>query len=183
MGEALLTRPEGYRPRPFGTTPCSPIVHLDSWHPAGRFGYVLSVQEALALFPLSKLVRAAGGIVWRQGQNDVEVALVHRPAYDDWTFPKGKLAQGEEEDVGALREVEEETGLRCTLERFIGKTRYQDRKGRDKVVAYWTMRPNEGSFSPTSEVDEIRWVSVEEAMSALTYERDRLLLQRVQLSA
>lgn len=121
--------------------------------------------------------------MWRQAEHGVEVALVHRPAYDDWTFPKGKLSQGEEEDVGALREVEEETGFSCTLERFIGKTRYQDRKGRDKVVAYWAMRPTGGTFSPTSEVDEIRWVSVDEAISTLTYERDRLLLRRVQLPA
>jgi 8-oxo-dGTP diphosphatase len=79
--------------------------------------------------------------------------------------------------------VEEETGFRCTLERFIGKTRYQDRRGRDKVVAYWTMRPTGGAFSPTKEVDELRWVSEDEAVSILTYERDRLLLRRVQLSA
>jgi 8-oxo-dGTP pyrophosphatase MutT (NUDIX family) len=161
-------------------------VHLSFTLIRGIFaccsGTFFRMQEALALFPLSKLVRAAGGIVWRQGQNGVEVALVHRPAYDDWTFPKGKLAQGEEEDEGALREVEEETGLRCTLEQFIGKTRYQDRRGRDKVVAYWTMRPTGGTFSPTKEVDELRWVSEDEAASVLTYERDRLLLRRVHLS-
>ncbi len=117
--------------------------------------------------------------MWRQGESVVEVALVHRPAYDDWTFPKGKLVPGEEEDEGALREVAEETGLRCRLERFIGSTRYRDRRGRDKVVSYWTMRPRGGSFSPSKEVDELSWVSIDDAASLLTYERDRTLLRRV----
>lgn len=141
------------------------------------------MQEALALFPLSKVVRAAGGVVWRTGPRGIKVALVHRPAYDDWTFPKGKLAQRERENEGALREVEEETGLRCTLGRFIGKTRYQDRRGRDKVVSYWTMRPTGGAFAQTKEVDELRWLCIDEAASILTYERDRLLLRRANLTA
>jgi 8-oxo-dGTP pyrophosphatase MutT (NUDIX family) len=123
------------------------------------------------------IVRAAGGIVWRQGPSGIEVALVHRPAYDDWTFPKGKLASGEEEEEGALREVEEETGLHCELERFVGLSRYQDRRGRDKVVAYWTMLPTRGRFSPSREVDELRWVPIDEAASVLTYDRDRVLLR------
>ncbi len=134
--------------------------------------------ESLAVFLPGKLVRAAGGIVWRQGERAVDVAVVHRPAYDDWTFPKGKLVPGEEEDVGALREVEEETGLRCKLERFVGSTRYRDRRGRNKVVAYWTMRPRGGSFSPSKEVDQLSWLSIDEAASILTYERDRTLLRR-----
>jgi 8-oxo-dGTP diphosphatase len=135
--------------------------------------------ESLAVSLHGKLVRAAGGIVWRQGENVIEVALVHRPAYDDWTFPKGKLVPGEEEDEGALREVEEETGLRCRLERFIGSTRYRDRRGRDKLVSYWTMRRGRGSFSPSQEVDELSWVSIDDAASVLTYQRDRSLLRRV----
>lgn len=142
--------------------------------------------ESLAVSLPGKLVRAAGGIVWRQGESVVEVALVHRPAYDDWTFPKGKLISGEEQDEGALREVEEETGLRCRLERFIGSTRYRDRRGRDKMVAYWAMRPRGGSFSPSKEVDELSWVSIDEATSVLTYGRDRSLLRqfrRFRLSA
>ena len=139
--------------------------------------------ESLAVSLPDKLVRAVGGIVWRQGERAVEVAVVHRPGYDDWTFPKGKLVPGEEEDVGALREVEEETGLRCKLERFVGSTRYRDRRGRSKIVAYWTMRPRGGSFSPSKEVDQLSGLSIDEATSILTYERDRTLLRRFRLSA
>ena len=77
--------------------------------------------------------------------------LVHRPKYDDWTLPKGKLEPGEDDATGALREVEEETGLRCELGRPIGMVRYQDRSGRPKVVAYFEMRPGPGVFVPQQE--------------------------------
>ena len=86
-----------------------------------------------------RLVRAAGGVVVRAGADGPEVLLVHRPAYDDWTFPKGKLDRGETEEECALREVEEETGLRCTLGRELGSTTYRDGKGRRKRVRYWLM--------------------------------------------
>ena len=119
------------------------------------------------------LVRAAGGIVVRDGR----LLLVHRPKYDDWSFPKGKLEDGETWEDGALREVEEETGLRCTLGKLIGFTRYRDRRGRDKVVQYWAMDPVEGEFRPTGEIDELRWVRVEGASRILTYDHDRQLLQ------
>ncbi|HKW45544.1 MAG TPA: NUDIX domain-containing protein, partial [Candidatus Eremiobacteraceae bacterium] len=101
----------------------------------------------------TRLVRGAGGIVSRSlpGGN-VEIALVHRPGYDDWTLPKGKLDPAEPEEAAALREVEEESGLRCRLERWLGTTRYLDHKGRRKVVHYWLMRPLAGHFAPNREV-------------------------------
>ena len=105
------------------------------------------------------------------------IALVHRPKYDDWTLPKGKLLDGELEEAAALREVEEETGLRCRLGAHVGAVTYADRTGRPKIVRYWTMTPLDGRFEPGDEVDEIRWVTLEEAQDALTYPHDRDLLR------
>jgi 8-oxo-dGTP pyrophosphatase MutT (NUDIX family) len=124
------------------------------------------------------VVQAAGGVVWRRSPaGTVEVLLVHRPRYDDWTLPKGKLASGEDHAGAALREVSEETGLRCTLGPEIAQTSYVDRKGRPKEVRYWSMTPAEGGqFTANDEVDEIRWVTVDEAASQLTYTRDRPVL-------
>ena len=124
-------------------------------------------------------VRAAGGLVWRGGETGVELALVHRPAYDDWSFPKGKLDQGESEMTAALREVEEEIGLRCVMGRDLGTISYVDAKGRPKTVRYWEMRPADGGrIAPANEVDDARWVSIERAEAMLTYVHDRELLQR-----
>jgi len=111
------------------------------------------------------VVKAAGGLVCRSGPGGlVEIALVHRPRYDDWAFPKGKLDQGETLEEAGLREVEEETGLRCRLLRPLACTEYRDGKGRDKVVFYWVMKPVGGSFQPNEEVDELRWLTVEESL-------------------
>jgi 8-oxo-dGTP diphosphatase len=124
------------------------------------------------------LVRAAGGLLLRPGSGGaLEVALVHRPKYDDWSFPKGKLVAGETFEEAALREVEEETGYRARLDREIPGTRYRDAVGRPKVVRYWTMTPVDGAFRPNSEVDELRWVRVDEAARALSYDHDRSLLR------
>lgn len=121
-------------------------------------------------------VRAAGGLVLRDGT----VLLVHRPRYDDWTFPKGKALDGESDEDCALREVHEETGLRCTLEQELGTTTYADAKGRPKRVRWWRMRPvADDGFTPGSEVDELRWLPPDEAAELLTYERDVALLERV----
>jgi 8-oxo-dGTP diphosphatase len=119
-------------------------------------------------------------VVQRAGQAGPEVALVHRPRYDDWTFPKGKLLQGESDEAGALREVEEETGLRCDLGPFIGTRRYRDRHGRDKVVRYWHMTPVDGAFRPSDEVDRLEWLPIEAARERLSYPRDRELLRAVE---
>jgi 8-oxo-dGTP diphosphatase len=122
-------------------------------------------------------VEAAGGVVVRDGEAGTEVCLVHRPRYNDWTFPKGKLDPGESFEVAALREVEEETGLRCTLESELPSTEYRDNKDRDKIVRYWQMEVDEDpGFVPNDEVDELRWLPMAEAAELLTYERDRGLL-------
>ena len=125
------------------------------------------------------VVRAAGGLVRRRaGEGKVEVVLVHRPAYDDWSLPKGKLLRGESETQAALREVEEETGLRCRLEREIGVSSYRDGRDRPKTVRYWEMTPVAGTLQPAHEIDDARWVPLEEAVNVLSYDRDRELLAR-----
>lgn len=121
-------------------------------------------------------IRAAGGVVRRQRAGTVEVALVHRPRYDDWTFPKGKALDGEADEQTAEREVREETGLRCDLGPELETIRYRDRFGRPKVVRYWLMAPTGGSFRPNREVDDLRWVDASAARSMLTYEHDRRVL-------
>jgi 8-oxo-dGTP diphosphatase len=119
------------------------------------------------------IVQAAGGAVWRRTPaGGLEVLLVHRPRYDDWTVPKGKLDAGEDHAAAAVREVEEETGMRCTLGPELVSTEYVDRKGRPKQVRYWAMTPTGGKFTPGDEVDDARWVPVEGAASMLTYARD-----------
>jgi 8-oxo-dGTP diphosphatase len=123
------------------------------------------------------VVRAGGGIVWRRGEDGaVEIVLVHRAVYDDWSFPKGKLHPGETEAQAALREVQEETGLVCRLGPEIGTTRYRDSKRRPKTVRYWEMTPTAGTLAAANEVDDARWVPLGEAPGLLTYEHDRRLL-------
>ena len=127
------------------------------------------------------VVRAAGGVVLRRSPSGtLETVLVHRPAYDDWTFPKGKLLRGETEEEAAVREVEEETGLRCQLGREVGTTSYRDPQGRQKTARYWEMAPIEGELAATNEVDEARWVPLEDAADILTHARDRELLERLE---
>ena len=121
---------------------------------------------------MSDRVEAAGGVVVRDGQ----VALVHRPRYDDWTLPKGKLDSGESFEEAAVREVEEETGLRTHLVRELPSTNYEV-NGRPKLVRYWLMEVDqEGPFVPNDETDELRWIALEEALRLLTYDRDRGVL-------
>ncbi len=132
-------------------------------------------------------VRAAGGIVHRRSPaGEPELLLVHRPRYDDWSLPKGKVDPGERDEETALREVEEETGLRCELGEPAGRTRYRDSKGRDKVVHYWLMEPPANGdgvapFVPNDEVDELRWYTVPEATKHLTYAHDRELLEKAEV--
>jgi 8-oxo-dGTP diphosphatase len=126
----------------------------------------------------SEVVHAAGGLIVRRAPTGAcEVLVVHRPTRCDWSFPKGKLNSGETFEHGAVREVREETGFVCNVGRFIGHTEYRDRKDRPKVVAYWVMQPlGEGAFTPSEEVDEIRWVELDEASRLLSYDRDKELL-------
>jgi 8-oxo-dGTP pyrophosphatase MutT (NUDIX family) len=121
------------------------------------------------------VVRAAGGVVHRHGR----VLLVHRPKYGDWTFPKGKAEDGEPDLECALREVREETGLRCEAGRELAPTAYRDALGRPKCVRWWLMEPLDGEFEPTAEVDEIRWEEPAAAAALLSYERDMRLLGEI----
>ncbi|WP_430300544.1 NUDIX hydrolase [Rhabdothermincola salaria] len=121
-------------------------------------------------------VRAAGGVVWRVADGVAEVALVHRPKYGDWTFPKGKLEEGETDEEAARREVHEETGFECVLGHELPTVRYVDGKGRHKQVRYWEMTIADGSFTPNDEVDRLQWRDLAEARSRLTYGHDAELL-------
>jgi len=125
------------------------------------------------------VVRAAGGLVIRHGGEEAEVLLVHRPAYDDWSFPKGKANAGETDEACALREVEEETGLSCAIVRPLREVSYRDAKGRPKTVRYFAMRPLDGTFEPHEEIDAARWLRIDEALSLLSYGRDRALLREL----
>lgn len=118
-------------------------------------------------------IRAAGGVVVRDGR----IAVVHRPRYDDWSLPKGKLDPGESWEQAALREIEEETGLRCRLEDELAPAHYLAR-GRRKTVRYWRMAVVEDAgLVPDDEVDELRWVTPGEAVAMLSYDHDRALVR------
>jgi polyphosphate kinase len=124
------------------------------------------------------VVLASGGLVSRSGPGgSTEVLLVHRPAYDDWSFPKGKAGEGEPAAEAALREVLEETGHSCSLGAEVATIEYPDASGKRKLVRYWAMTPIGGEFRPNSEVDEIRWLTADEALSLLSYHRDRAVLR------
>ena len=124
--------------------------------------------------PEIALIRAAGGVILRDGL----VLLVHRPEYDDWTLPKGKLDKDESWEEGALREVEEETGLVCEIGEEAGRTRYIVPPGRSKEVRYFLMTGG-GEPEARNEVDEVRWVPLAAAAEMLTYRRDADLLRRL----
>jgi 8-oxo-dGTP diphosphatase len=122
---------------------------------------------------VSDEIRAAGGVVVRDGR----VAVVHRPRYDDWSLPKGKLEPGESWEHAALREIEEETGLRARLEEELETTHYQV-GDRPKTVRWWRMSVDEDlGKGPDDEVDGLRWVTPDEALSLLDYEHDRHLIR------
>lgn len=123
-------------------------------------------------------VRAAGGVVWRpDGDADVQVCVVHRPRYDDWTLPKGKLEPGEHPMVAAVREVAEETNLCGVPQVRLPSIHYRTRDGQPKVVDFWSMRMvSGGDFEPNDEVDEVRWLGVGEATRLVTYPDDAQVL-------
>jgi 8-oxo-dGTP pyrophosphatase MutT (NUDIX family)/phosphohistidine phosphatase SixA len=129
--------------------------------------------------PVSKAVLAAGAVLWRPNGESAtpEVAIIHRPRYDDWSLPKGKVDPGETEPVTAVREVHEETGYTSHLGRRLASVSYPVDQG-IKKVRYWAARRIDGEFSPNAEVDEIKWLPVTEAMKQLAYPHDRKVLRR-----
>lgn len=128
-------------------------------------------------------VAAAGGVVTRfSKKGNLKVVLVHRPGYRDWSLPKGKLDRKESFKRAAVREVCEETGLRCRLGEELDPCYYRDGKGRMKLVRWWHMTPRKGSISdrePDGEVDKVRWVKARKALRKLDYEHDRELVRSV----
>ncbi|MDA8101942.1 MAG: NUDIX hydrolase [Nitrospiraceae bacterium] len=125
-------------------------------------------------------VRAAGAVVVRYVDDMPLVCLVHRPHYDDWTLPKGKIDKGESDEDAARREVFEETGIVGTLlaDRH-AVTRYRDDRGREKTVMYFLMRYTSGDFAANQEVDKIIWLSAEEAATQLTYKHDGSVIRQL----
>jgi len=125
-------------------------------------------------------IRAAGGVAWRAGVSGLEVLLVHRAHYDDWTIPKGKVDPGEGDEECALREVEEETGLRCRLGRELPSIRWIDRNGSPKVSRYWLLEAeNVLEARPQNEIDAVEWLLLADAIERLTYPRDVEVLRAV----
>ncbi len=124
-------------------------------------------------------IRAAGAVVWRRRRDGaVEVAVVHRPKYDDWSLPKGKLDPGETAMIAAVREVAEETGLSTRLGRYLGKVTYPVTGHRKlKRVDYWSARIEDGEFAVNSEVDRLRWLGMDRVMDALSYPMDRTIVR------
>jgi len=121
---------------------------------------------------VARTIEAAGGVVEQDGL----IAVVHRPRYDDWSLPKGKLDKNESSERAALREVQEETGLSCQLIEELDPVSYTDNRGRPKNVRYWRMKVLSGEFEVNDEVDELRWLAKADALELLSYEHDRELV-------
>lgn len=135
--------------------------------------------------PEKPVVRAAGGIVTRVNRRgERQALLIHRPRYNDWSFPKGKCDSDDETyKQASLREVFEETGFRCELRAKLDAVEYVDRLGRPKRVQYWEMKVLDGEFAPNDEVDRIKWLPIDKALDRLTNKRDRRLLRSVDEAA
>lgn len=142
--------------------------------------YLLTGELIIPKDAPDDLIRAAGGVVTRFVPGGrVEVACIYREARGDWTFPKGKLGDGETFEQGALREVTEETGMKCRVVRFVGTTNYTHRKGKPKIVAYYLMDVEDGEFAPNIEVDALVWLPLEQVRAHLTWDRDQELFDLV----
>jgi 8-oxo-(d)GTP phosphatase len=133
-----------------------------------------------AAVPANKAVLAAGAVLWRPSDagTEPEVAVIHRPRYDDWSLPKGKVDVGENEPVTAVREVREETGFGSHLGRRLAAVSYPVETQGIKKVRYWAARVVDGEFTPNPEVDELKWLPVTAAMKQLIYPHDRKVLRR-----
>jgi 8-oxo-dGTP pyrophosphatase MutT (NUDIX family) len=124
------------------------------------------------------VIQAAGGLIWRNANGKKELAIIHRPKHDDWTLPKGKLEPGESWKEAALREVHEETGCQAEIENFAGCICYNP-KDIPKIVLYWNMKLiDEGNFKPNKEVDQVRWLKIEDALAMLGYQSERELIKK-----
>jgi len=123
------------------------------------------------------VIESAGGVVWRASSRfDHEVLIVHRPHRQDWSLPKGRRRRGESALECALREVREETGLRCTAEEELPEVRYTDHRGRARRVRYWMMQVVRGEFRPNDEVDEIRWAPLDALGDLLTHDHELVVV-------
>jgi 8-oxo-dGTP diphosphatase len=129
------------------------------------------------------VIEAAGGVIWRGApRHHIEILLVHRPRYADWSLPKGKLKRGETALQCALREVREETGLLCRVGQELSTAYYVDRKLREKRVRYWAMQASSGRFRRNDEVDEVRWLLLDEANDMLSYDHDVVVIEGLHAS-
>ncbi|MGX2995615.1 NUDIX hydrolase [Streptomyces sp. JNUCC 64] len=145
--------------------------------PAPGTGPVPGTDPARGTTGAPRTVRAAGCVLWRRAPHGdgIELCLVHRPRYDDYSHPKGKLKRGEEPLAGALREVAEETGYTCLPGTVLPTVRYEAR-GRPKEVSYWAAEATDGRFVPNDEVDHLLWLVPDEARDRLSYPHDRVLV-------
>ena len=123
------------------------------------------------------MIRAAGALLWRESSElKIEIALIHRPRYDDWSLPKGKIEEGESSLRCAFREVIEETGITPQFGRELGSVEYKEPAGL-KRVKYWAAKALTDEFLPNEEVDEIKWLNTEDALSVATHESDRSIIE------
>jgi 8-oxo-(d)GTP phosphatase len=135
--------------------------------------------SAQSIETMPEVQLAAGGVVWRKIDERPKLAVIHRPKYDDWTLPKGKPDPNESLAQTAQREVREELGCEVRFLDFAGTTHYPRGDGKVKLVLFWNMVPaGEFEFQPNAEVDEVRWLSVNEAMSKLDHSVERELLAK-----
>lgn len=125
-----------------------------------------------------RLVLAAGAVLYRMEDSEPVVAVIHRPRYDDWSLPKGKADPGESLPVAAVREIEEETGFTAELEDRIGTNAYPLTETARKEVTYWSALATGGRFEPNPEVDELRWLPLDQAEETVSYPLDRKILRR-----
>jgi len=129
------------------------------------------------------MIKAAGGLVWRDSVQGREVAVIHRARYGDWTLPKGKLKPGEDWSDAAIREVKEETGYDVRLQSFAGKVSYRVGDAQ-KEVQFWNMMPiGDSKFEASEEVESVMWLSVQKALEVLDYEGERDLLRKMALDS